>query len=281
MFSALRRRIHVSPTTVIASLALVFAMTGGAYAAKKYLITSTKQISPSVLKSLQGKSGPAGAAGANGAQGPAGAQGSAGVKGENGANGSNGRDGVSVTSSVEPAGANCKAGGSKFVAASGTTYACNGEKGKEGTFGGQSLPAGKSLTGVWAASGYAGHAFSPTEPEEIGVVEEAVSFPLPVSPTLTGVEYIGVEEGEGEANEKLPELEVNGKVIKVCTGNHEKPVAAEGFLCVFGENELNLNTKPTVNSTSVSETTPGFTMLAFIAAKGRGVMQGTWVVTGH
>ncbi len=80
MFSAIRRHMRVSPTTVIATLALVFAMTGGAYAAKKYLITSTKQISPSVLKALQGKAGPAGAAGAQGPAGPAGSGGHEKVK---------------------------------------------------------------------------------------------------------------------------------------------------------------------------------------------------------
>ena len=82
MFSAMRRRI--SPATVLAGLALVFAMSGGAYAAKKYLITSTKQISPSVLKQLQGKAGSGGApgaAGAQGAQGPAGPAGPGGSRG--------------------------------------------------------------------------------------------------------------------------------------------------------------------------------------------------------
>jgi hypothetical protein len=75
--SMIRRvRRHVTPTGVIAVLALVFAMSGGAYAAKKYLISSTKQISPSVLKKLKGtngKAGPAGTAGPAGPAGPAGA----------------------------------------------------------------------------------------------------------------------------------------------------------------------------------------------------------------
>ncbi|HEY2282667.1 MAG TPA: hypothetical protein VGH60_03855 [Solirubrobacteraceae bacterium] len=89
----------MTPTGVIAVFALVFAMTGGAYAAKRYLITSTKQISPSVLKSLQGKAGRAGAsgapgtAGAQGPAGPAGAQGPAGAKGDTGAAGKNGENG--------------------------------------------------------------------------------------------------------------------------------------------------------------------------------------------
>jgi len=74
----------VTPATVLAVVALVFAMTSGAVAAKKYLITSTKQISPSVLKKLTGKPGPAG---------PAGAAGKAGANGANGTNGSNGTDG--------------------------------------------------------------------------------------------------------------------------------------------------------------------------------------------
>src|ERR1700740_2610486 len=98
MFSTIRRRIHLTPATVIAGLALVFAMSGGAYAAKKYLITSTKQISPSVLKSLQGKAGPAGAPGTQGAPGPAGPAGPAGVKGADGANGTNGSNGTNGTS---------------------------------------------------------------------------------------------------------------------------------------------------------------------------------------
>ncbi|HEX4306232.1 MAG TPA: hypothetical protein VHZ54_09365 [Solirubrobacterales bacterium] len=64
-----------------ATLALVFAMSGGALAASHYVITSKKQISPTVLKSLKGKPGKAGAAGKTGATGPAGATGAAGPAG--------------------------------------------------------------------------------------------------------------------------------------------------------------------------------------------------------
>jgi hypothetical protein len=45
-------RRHLSYANVTATLALVFAMSGGALAAKHYLLTSTKQISPKVLKQL-------------------------------------------------------------------------------------------------------------------------------------------------------------------------------------------------------------------------------------
>jgi hypothetical protein len=55
MLSRLGKRF--SYANVAVTLALVFAMTGGAYAAKKYVITSTKQISPKVLKELKGVSG--------------------------------------------------------------------------------------------------------------------------------------------------------------------------------------------------------------------------------
>ena len=47
MFSRIRKRLTYA--NVAMTMALVFAMTGGAYAAKKYVITSTKQIKPSVL----------------------------------------------------------------------------------------------------------------------------------------------------------------------------------------------------------------------------------------
>jgi hypothetical protein len=45
-------RRHLTYANVTATLALVLAMSGGAFAAKHYLIGSTSQISPSVLKSL-------------------------------------------------------------------------------------------------------------------------------------------------------------------------------------------------------------------------------------
>src|SRR5580693_7891888 len=48
MFSRIRKRL--SYTNIVMTLALFFAISGGAYAASKVLITSTKQISPKVLK---------------------------------------------------------------------------------------------------------------------------------------------------------------------------------------------------------------------------------------
>jgi hypothetical protein len=45
-------RRHLSYANVTATLALVFAMSGGALAAKHYLVTKTNQISPKVLQSF-------------------------------------------------------------------------------------------------------------------------------------------------------------------------------------------------------------------------------------
>jgi hypothetical protein len=89
MSAFMRRR--VSFAGIVAALALVFAMTGGAIAAKKYLITSVNQISPAVLKKLKGKVGPAGP------QGQAGAQGQAGPAGANGSPGATGAPGPLLT----------------------------------------------------------------------------------------------------------------------------------------------------------------------------------------
>jgi hypothetical protein len=91
-----------SPALVLAIAALVLALTGSAVAAKRYLITNTKQISPVVLKQLakmaaaQGAAEPTGVAGATGKDGaagtpgPAGAEGAAGVAGAEGAAGKEG-----------------------------------------------------------------------------------------------------------------------------------------------------------------------------------------------
>ena len=54
-------RRHITYANVAATLALVFSMTGGALAAKHYLIESTRQINPRVLHKLHGARGASGA----------------------------------------------------------------------------------------------------------------------------------------------------------------------------------------------------------------------------
>jgi hypothetical protein len=118
MFSRIRKRFTYANVAV--TLALVFALSGGAYAASRYVITSTKQISPKVLKALAGKAGAPGSAGPAGAVGPAGPQGPAGSNGIPGAPGKEGAPGK------------------------------NGENGKNGTTGfTEFLPPEKTEKGLW------------------------------------------------------------------------------------------------------------------------------------
>jgi hypothetical protein len=80
-------RRHLSYANIAATLALVLAMSGGALAANSYLINSTKQINPKVLKKLTGKPGKNGKTGAPGATGATGAAGKEGATGKEGAPG--------------------------------------------------------------------------------------------------------------------------------------------------------------------------------------------------
>jgi hypothetical protein len=69
---------------VTATLALFFAMSGGALAAEHYLINSTKQINPKVLKALKGNRGLTGSTGSAGKEGVPGKEGPAGKEGKEG-----------------------------------------------------------------------------------------------------------------------------------------------------------------------------------------------------
>jgi hypothetical protein len=150
-----RVRTRMTYANVVASLALVFAMSGGAYAASRYIITSTKQIKPSVLSTLKGANGKAGANGATGAAGPTGPQGAAGSQGQAGGAGAKGEQGSPGEKGLQ------------------------GEPGKEGPKGKEgspwtavgTLPPGKTETGAWTAQGQ-----EPLVP---------ISFTLPVEGKLT------------------------------------------------------------------------------------------------
>lgn len=85
MLTLIRR--HTTYANVAATLALVLSMGSGAMAASHYLVTSTSQIKPSVLRTLhgargaQGEVGPQGPPGTVGQRGPLGLQGFRGPEG--------------------------------------------------------------------------------------------------------------------------------------------------------------------------------------------------------
>ena len=106
--------------TVTATLALVFAMSGGALAASHYVITSTKQLSPKVLKALKGNNGSRGATGKEGPPGKPGPQGKEGPQGKTGAP----SDGYGI-SKPNPTGAAIPVGSSYTTVASETVPAGN------------------------------------------------------------------------------------------------------------------------------------------------------------
>jgi hypothetical protein len=268
------RRFRPRPSAVIATLALVFAMTGGAYAAKKYLITSTKQISPKVLKSLKGARGKAGAAGPAGPAGPVGPAGPPGGPGAKGENGTNGANGASVTSAALAKGnANCKEGGSEFTSASGAAFVCNGKEGKEGKEGspwtaGGVLPSGKSETGVWSI-GPAPEVGHPT------VDTATISFPIPLAASL---EKLQVHVFEGNTAPSGCSLE--GKFLKAEPG---------GNLCIQVFNATELGFSKSVTAAEVltfnPETAPEegagrVGALLVVSGMAEGAFgTGTWAVT--
>ncbi len=97
-------RRSLSYASVTATLALILAASGGALAATHYLITSTTQISPKVLKELSGQKGSRGASGAagqSGPVGPTGALGPAGPEGKRGERGARGLAGIVTTQKGE------------------------------------------------------------------------------------------------------------------------------------------------------------------------------------
>jgi hypothetical protein len=222
------RKIRLNgPGLIVAVIAMIVALTGGAFAASGGLTSKEKKqvksIAQTEAKKFQGT-------------GPAGPQGPTGPKGDNGAAGSSGANGVSVTSteSAGPldgthcAGGAAGLGGSKFVSAGGTTYACNGKVGPEGPEGepglegepGEegspwtvdgTLPPGKVETGSWS--------FAATPADTAGV-RVALPFFIPLAGPL-----------EGHAHYQFDE-----DFFTFCEGSAEFPKPKAGELCVYVSN---------------------------------------------
>jgi Collagen triple helix repeat (20 copies) len=243
MFQALRR--HASYANVAATLALVFAMTGGAYAVSgshgngselratvPTAVTAAKKKASSKGKpGPRGPAGPKGATGIPGAQGPAGPQGApgaAGGKGENGTAGTNGTNGTNgapgegvKVSSIATGAPECAGqGGAKFTVDSEKAEACNGQTGFT-----KELSKGATETGVWAANGE-------------GASEAAISFPIPLAAPVVahyvetpGKETIAVENPTGSLQFELVEENQT-----VCNGSREEPTAEPGNLCIYQTN---------------------------------------------
>jgi len=176
MLSTLQNRFGVPG--VIAVIALVFAMVGGALAASGPLAGSSKAHHPrgltkgqviALIKKLGG-SGPPGSAGA---QGPKGDQGPQGVPGAPGA------------------------------------------PGKDGTFSTGPLPSKQSLSGTWGTSGGVDTNGATTFKD---VSQAAISFPARVSPAPTALYEVGffgftvgaVLEDEATSLWKVPTLDQQG-----------------------------------------------------------------------
>ncbi len=132
-------RRHLSYANVASTLALVFAMGGGAYAAiapaSNGVIHTCFRTSNGSLRVVRagarcGRRERALAFNQRGPLGPRGATGAPGPIGKTGATGRTGRTGTagrSVSSATLGVGnATCPSGGSSFSGASGTTFACNG-----------------------------------------------------------------------------------------------------------------------------------------------------------
>lgn len=269
MFSLLRKRLGIPG--VISIVALVFATTGGAFAAK-YVITSKSQIKPSVLKALKGKRGARGLQGAAGPQGPVGPVGPAGARGAAGANGTvgpagpagpkgaTGPAGVGTTGPTGPTGVGVTgpAGATGATGATGTT----------GTFAFGELPNGATMTGAWSP-------YTSTPGGLPGAFEGAgtaeISFGLPVDPAPDLV-YVSNEEGSATG---CPGV-VNGI-----------PQAAAGKLCVYEAEPPEGAVEPAVASYDPSQPLgPGDAgktgaILEFSECEPFCVLNGTWAVTGN
>lgn len=162
MFSRIHSKLGTAGL-IVAIVAMVAALAGGAYAAsglnpkqkkevKKIAKSESKKWSKKFSKrfAIPGPAGPAGAAGPTGATGPQGPAGAPGAKGDKGDPGNDGANGKNIE--VEPAFCEGRGGATVQVEEEPGTAeeVCNGKDGMLQP--GELLAKGSSLTGAWSGS---------------------------------------------------------------------------------------------------------------------------------
>jgi hypothetical protein len=272
-FRSLQKRLSTnSPGLTVAIVALIFALTGGAFAAGGGLTSKQKKqvkaIAQTEAKKAAGQGpvgpqGPAGAKGDIGAEGKAGKEGKEGKEGEKGEEGKAGKEGTSVTNTVEPKGANCAEGGSKFVGTS-TTFACNGSEGPKGEpwTPNNFLPPGATEMGSWAFAGSAA---------DTNGIRVPLSFFIPISVILEAGEVHFAEDED---------------FADFCKGGALLPKPEPGHLCVYVNGQESIENTSLLSISRIdaaagafgNEAGPTGAMLLFAAPTGNAVGSGSYAV---
>ena len=221
----------------IAWLALFISLTGTSFAASHYIITSTKQIKPSVLHQIRGQ------AGSSGGKGPAGATGAAGAQGAPGTAGSTGKQGE-----AGPAG---KQGEPGLNGKPGET-GLKGETGQEGKAGSNGAPGIKGETGAkgeTGTEGKAGTAVAYAHISATGVVEAS-----PGSKNFTGAK---VEDPGAEGVYCISGLtgELHNVVVTIDNKGSEEPFWATATI---GESDYVKIEKPCSSTPQITVETGSF-----------------------
>lgn len=229
MFHKVRERLG-SAGLAVAIVALIVALSGGAYAAtatnsaKKPAKGLTKAQVLALIKANPGPPGSPGAPGPAGGAGPKGEQGVAGSKGDPGSKGDAGT-GIKLTPIPVGAGGCSQLGGATLeenASPNAKKDICNGAKGAQGDKGdpgdpwsvGGVLPPGRSETGAWA--------FTAADDDAEIAVPISFTIPLPGEPT------------EEEFAEDDVHYQDDADFATACpAGSAGEPKAPPGKLCVF------------------------------------------------